>query len=137
MRFPAGRLMPTLSPTRLVATLMIKGIVKSVITLLSAVRVTDRATSPPASLENTLEELPPGQQAIKIRPIKNTGSSLNAHASPSAMSGSSTSCPTSATTMGHGRVNTFPKSSNLSESPRSNIRSVSMGNTIQIAILQK
>ena len=129
--------MPTLSPTMLVATLIMNGMVKSVITLLSAVSVTESATSPPASLENTLDELPPGQQAIKIRPIKNTGSSLNTHASPNAMAGSSTSCPTSATTMGHGCANTFPKSLNLSESPRSNIRSVSIGSTIHIAILQK
>ena len=34
-------------------------------TLLRAVSVTDRATSPFASFENTLEELPPGQQAHK------------------------------------------------------------------------
>ena len=28
---------------------------------------------PPASLENTLDELPPGQQAISTSPMKNTG----------------------------------------------------------------
>ena len=74
MRFPTGRVMPTLSPTRAVAQLMMRGMVKSVTTLLMAVSVTESATSPPASLENTLEELPPGQQAIKTSPIKNTGS---------------------------------------------------------------
>ncbi len=52
---------------------MISGTVTSVIRLLQAVSVTDRATSPPASLEKMLEELPPGQQAIRIRPRKKTG----------------------------------------------------------------
>ena len=58
MRLPTGRLIPTLSPTILAAALMITGIVNSVMTLLSAVSVKERATSPPASLEKTLEELP-------------------------------------------------------------------------------
>ena len=129
-----GRLMPTLSPTRRVATPMITGIVKSVMMLLRAVRVTESATSPLASLENTLDELPPGQHAMRIRPIKNTGVSLNAVASPSAMSGSRTSCPKRAITMGQGRDTTLPKSSNLSVSPRSNIKRASIGSTIQMAI---
>ena len=135
MRLPTGRVMPTFSPTIRVAQLIITGIVKRVIMLLSAVSITERATSPPASLENTFEELPPGQQAISIRPMKNTGVSLKAHAKPKAIHGNSTSCPTIATTIGQGLRNTFPKSSNRSDSPKSNISSVSIGSTIQIVFI--
>ena len=49
---------------------MITGIVKRVITLLRAVRLTESATSPFAIMENTLDELPPGEQAISTKPIK-------------------------------------------------------------------
>ena len=49
---------------------IIRGSVNRVITLLIAVSVTDRATSPFASMENTLEELPPGQQAMSTSPMK-------------------------------------------------------------------
>ena len=78
MRFPTGSVIPTLSPTRAVAQLIITGMVNSVTMLLIAVRVTESATSPPASLENTFDELPPGQHAISTRPMKNTGGRLNA-----------------------------------------------------------
>ena len=134
MRFPTGSEMPTLSPTRAVAQLMTMGMVKSVTTLLMAVSVTESATSPSANLEKTLEELPPGQHAIRTRPIKNTGSRRNDQARASAMAGRSTNWPNMATASGHGRENTFPKSSKRSESPRSNIRRVRMGSTIQMAI---
>ena len=77
MRLPTGREIPTLSPTSCVAQLMMKGMVNSVTTLLMAVSVTESATSPFASLENTLEELPPGQQAMSTRPMKKTGGSRN------------------------------------------------------------
>jgi hypothetical protein len=46
------------------------GNVNRVIMLLIAVKVTDRATSPFASIEKTLDELPPGQHATSTRPIK-------------------------------------------------------------------
>lgn len=46
------------------------GMVNKVIMLLRAVRDTESATSPLASIEKTLEELPPGEQAIIIIPIK-------------------------------------------------------------------
>ena len=49
---------------------IITGMVKRVITLLSAVRVTESATLPFASNEKTFEELPPGQHATSTRPIK-------------------------------------------------------------------
>lgn len=117
MRFPTGRLIPTLSPTRSVAQVMMSGIVNSVITLLRAVKVTESATSPPASLENTLEELPPGQQAMRIRPMKKTGVRRKAQASPSAMAGRRTICPNRAIASGSGWRKTLPKSSTLSEDP--------------------
>ena len=56
------------------------GSVKSVTMLLTAVSVTDRATSPLASMENTFDELPPGQQATSTSPIKYTGGTSNSHA---------------------------------------------------------
>ena len=78
MRLPTGSVIPTLSPTSCVAQLIMKGMVNSVMMLLRAVRVTERATSPPASLEKTLDELPPGQQAMSTRPMKNTGGRCSA-----------------------------------------------------------
>ena len=135
IRLPTGSVIPTLSPTIRVAQLMMNGIVNSVMILLSAVRITDRATSPPARRENTFDELPPGQHAISISPIKNTGVRLNAQAKPSAIIGSKTSCPNSATAIGQGCLKTLPKSSNLRVRPRSNISSVRMGSTIQIVFM--
>ena len=76
MRFPTGSVMPTLSPTSLVAQPMMTGIVNKVMMLLIAVSVTDRATSPLANLEKTLDELPPGQQAMSTSPMKKTGGSF-------------------------------------------------------------
>ena len=49
---------------------MTGGMVKSVMMLLRAVSVTERATSPLASIEKTFDELPPGQQAMSISPMK-------------------------------------------------------------------
>ena len=135
MRLPTGSVIPTLSPTRRVAQVMMIGMVKRVITLLRAVSVTDSATSPSASLENTLEELPPGQHAMSTRPMKNTGGRRKRYARPSAIAGRRTSWPNSATAMGQGLRKTFAKSSNLRASPRSNIRSVRMGRTIQIVFI--
>ena len=51
------------------------GIVNSVIMLLHAVSDTDNATSPLAIMEKMLDELPPGEQAMSMMPIKNRGSS--------------------------------------------------------------
>ena len=61
LRFPA--------PDKFMQMLHQAGFSK-VMTLLSAVRVTERATSPLASMEKTFEELPPGQHATRTRPIK-------------------------------------------------------------------
>ena len=114
---------------------MMTGMVKRVIMLLNAVSMTDRATSPPASLENTFDELPPGQHAISMRPMKKTGPNPNSLASPRAITGNRTSCPNRATAMGQGRRKTLPKSSKRSVSPRSNISRVRIGNTIQIVFM--
>ena len=66
--------------------------IKSVTMLLMAVSVTDRATSPLASIENTFDELPPGQHAMSVIPMKYTGGSFSAHAIKNAISGSSIIC---------------------------------------------
>jgi hypothetical protein len=66
---------------------MMIGRVKRVMMLLIAVRVTDKATSPLASMEKTFDELPPGQQATSTSPIKYTGGSLRSHAVRNAITG--------------------------------------------------
>ena len=48
---------------------IITGRVKSVIMLLNAVKVTDNATSPFISMENTFDELPPGHHATDVLPL--------------------------------------------------------------------
>lgn len=70
--FPMGRLIsiPDIPETILETKSMMMGSVKSVMILLIAVSVTDKAILPLASIEKTLEELPPGQHATKTNPIK-------------------------------------------------------------------
>ena len=106
-RFPTGRVMPTSAPEAAVTQPITMGRVMSVRRLLIAVRVTERATSPPASLEKMLDELPPGEQAMSIRPMKNTGVRLKAQPSPRAMRGSRMICPQRATKKALGRVTTI------------------------------
>ena len=84
-------LAPDISDTVSVTNSMITGRVKRVIMLLNAVRVTDSATSPFASIEKTFEELPPGQQATSTRPMKYTGGSFRSQAIENAMTGRMTS----------------------------------------------
>ena len=76
MRLPTGKCMiiPLLSPATCVANSIMTGIVNRVIMLLRAVNETESATSPLAIIENILEELPPGEQAMSTNPIKNRGS---------------------------------------------------------------
>ena len=76
MRLPTGRciVIPLLSPATCVANFIMTGIVNRVIMLLNAVNDTESATSPLAIIENILEELPPGEQAMSTNPIKNKGS---------------------------------------------------------------
>ena len=111
------------------------GIVKSVTTLLNAVSVTDKATSPLASIEKTFDELPPGQQAISISPMNHTGGSRNASATPKAMSGSARSCPSSPATTAAGRRNTPANACRSSSIPSWNISTIRMGSTIQMVFI--
>ena len=57
--------MSRLLSTKCVANSIITGIVNSVIMLLHAVSDTDNATSPLAIMEKMLDELPPGEQAMR------------------------------------------------------------------------
>ena len=61
---------PACTATKRAAKPITSGIVKSVMRLLKAVSVTERATSPLASIEKTFDELPPGQQATSSSPRK-------------------------------------------------------------------
>ena len=61
---------PACTATKRAAKPITSGIVNSVMRLLKAVSVTERATSPLASIEKTFDELPPGQQAISSSPRK-------------------------------------------------------------------
>ena len=61
---------PLVLETKSVTKAIITGSVKRVIILLNAVKVTDSATSPFASIENTFDELPPGQHATNTNPMK-------------------------------------------------------------------
>lgn len=72
MSLPKGRLtsIPLCSVTKRDTNSIMTGMVNNVTMLLTAVRVTDKATSPFANIENTLEELPPGQQAMSMIPMK-------------------------------------------------------------------
>ena len=106
-RLPTGRVIPTSDPVETVTQPIRIGKVIRVMRLLIAVSVTERATSPPASLENIFDELPPGEQAISIRPMKNTGGRWNRCPSPRAMSGRSTICPVRATMKALGLVITI------------------------------
>ena len=75
---PTGRCTITALPAALVTHCMMRGTVTSVMIELHAVSDTDSATSPLASMENTFDELPPGQQAISTKPMRKIGSSPNA-----------------------------------------------------------
>ena len=94
-RFFTGRLMPVDSPAWAVTSCIIIGIVKSVTMLLTAVSDTESATSPFASFENTLLELPPGQHAMSTRPIVISGLRSRTAAKVHAIRGSTISCPSS------------------------------------------
>ena len=104
--------------------------------LLSAVSDTDKATSPLAIIENILDELPPGEQAISIIPMKNKGSNRNAYPNMNASTGKNSICPISPAMMGRGRWRNSLKSSMRNVSPNSNINSVRMGRTIHIAFIR-
>jgi hypothetical protein len=114
---------------------MISGTVNSVMMLLHAVSDTERATSPLANIENTLDELPPGQQAMSTNPIRNIGSNPRALPISQANAGKMMICPISPANTGLGRVLNSLKSSILRFKPSSNINNVKMGSTIQIVFI--
>ena len=72
-RLPTGNWMSVAVPTDCVTKAMMAGTVNRVMTLLRAVSDTDNATSPPANMEKTLLELPPGLQAMSMMPMANSG----------------------------------------------------------------
>ena len=109
--------------------------VNRVMILLHAVSDTDSATSPLAIIEKMFDELPPGEQAINMIPIKKRGSSLKSQPKTNANMGKNIICPIIPAIIGRGRFLNSLKSSICSVSPNSNINSVRMGRTIQIAFI--
>ena len=134
MSFPKGRLMsmPLCSETKLETNSIMAGIVNMVTILLIAVSVTERATSPFANMENTLEELPPGQQAISIIPMKYTGGNFKRHAKTKAITGRINNCPVIPMITARGLRATLVKESLFKSVPNRNIRTIRIGITIQI-----
>jgi hypothetical protein len=88
-----------------------------------------------AIIENTLDELPPGQQAMSTKPMRKMGSNLSAHPMSHARAGRMMICPTRPAITGLGRYLKSLKSSNSKFKPSSNMSSVKMGNTIQIVFI--
>ena len=103
--------------------------------LLNAVRVTDKATSPFASMEKTFEELPPGQQATSTSPMKYTGGSLRSHAIEKAITGRMMIWPTmpSSTALGLCAISVIAFL--LISMPRRNIKAIRIGITIHIVFI--
>ena len=114
---------------------IMSGIVKSVSMLLTAVRVTERATLPPTRYENTFEELPPGEHAMSIIPIKKRGSSPKSLPSIQATIGNTTICPTIPTTSPPGFEATFLNASKSNPNPNWNISRHSIGITIKTVFI--
>ena len=132
---PTGRCTLMWLPALAVTHSMISGTVNRVIMLLQAVSDTDNATSPRASIENTLEELPPGQHAMSTNPMRKMGSKCSAHPMSHARAGKTIICPRSPASTGFGRSLKSLKSSSFKFNPSSNISRVRMGNTIQIVFI--
>ena len=134
-RLRTGRWIPTTAPVCAVTACITSGMVNSVTMLLTAVRETESATSPFASLEKTLLELPPGQQAISTSPMLIKGLRLSNDAMPHAISGNITICPARPAMKALNLFRTRRKSLPSSVSPRSNISNVRMGSTIRILFI--
>ena len=134
---PIGRSIsaPDCSDINCAATSIINGSVKRVIMLLMAVNVTDRATSPLTSIENTFDELPPGQHAISTSPIKYIGGRSSAHATQKAINGNRIICPVIPVTTARGLRATFSNAFLLSSVPKRNISTSRMGITIHIVFI--
>ena len=134
-RLRTGRWIPAAAPVCAVTACIISGMVNSVTMLLTAVRETESATSPFASLEKTLLELPPGQQAMSTSPMLIIGLRLSNDAMPQAMSGNIIICPARPAMKALNLFSTRRKSLPSSVSPRSNISNVRMGSTIRILFM--
>ena len=123
------------NPANRILSSITNGMVNTVITLLKAVRVTDRATSPPAIFEKIFDELPPGEQAISMIPVNITGSGLKIMHSTNAVRGSIMSCPARPIKTGAGLLTNALKSAGARVRPRSNISTVSIGRTIRTGFM--
>jgi len=123
------------SATKRATPSMSSGMVTSVIRLLSAVSVTESATSPRASIVKTFDELPPGEQATSMSPMKRTGSRRKSTPTPKAMSGSATSCPSRPATTPLGRCSRAANELRSSSRPSWNINTSSIGRTIQTVFM--
>jgi hypothetical protein len=124
-----------MSETHPETNFMITGMVKRVMTLLSAVSVTDNATSPFASIEKTFEELPPGQHAISTSPIKYTGGRFRIQATRKAIVGSTTSCPSMPNSTALGFLAISVKAFLFKSIPNRNINTIRIGITIHIVFI--
>lgn len=109
---------------------MSNGRVNNVSSELNAVRLTERATFPPANEDRMLLELPPGQHDSNISPmnISDCRSTVRAMANDNA--GNSNIWPVNPAKKGRGRRATITKCTGLSPNPRSNISSVRIGKTM-------
>ena len=83
-------------------------------------------------IENILEELPPGQQAISSRPIKYTGGREKTVPTTMASAGSSKSCPPKPVSRSFGLSFKSRKSFTSSVRPSVNIRIMRIGSTISM-----
>ena len=131
-KFPTGRCTPTAAPAYSVVHCMMIGTVNRVMIELTAVRETESATSPFASIEKTLLEEPPGQHAMSITPIKKIGGSWNINPIIHAITGRMISCPNKPVIIAFGRLAISMKSEGWSVNPSSNISRVSIGSTISM-----
>jgi hypothetical protein len=114
---------------------MMIGRVKRVMMLLIAVRVTDKATPPLASMEKTFDELPPGQQATRTSPIKYTGGSFRSHAVENAIIGRRTICPIMPSSTALGLCAISVKAFLLMSMPKRNIMTIRIGITIHMEFI--
>ena len=102
-RLPTGRCTSAPVPMEVVNHAIMSGTVKSVMMELQAVKVTESATSPRASMEKTLLELPPGLHAMSMMPKKKKGVRWKIEPTTQAMRGRRMICPMTPAKTGRGR----------------------------------
>jgi hypothetical protein len=100
---------------------MIKGIVKIQSRLTTAVKHTDKATSPPANLVNILEVTPPGAAAMIITPKAISGGTIIILINIKAIIGSKITCNKKPITKSLGFLTTLKKSPTVKPRPKPNI----------------